>query len=202
MFNSWSNTRFVFVLMYADWVFRIYHADNNRFQLCFHHGGILVHEHKFAYKSGKKKMVDILDIDTICYWTLLQMVKALIYDIGLIKGLYYKYRNALRTILDDQSVNSLCGLLKKKALLAIYVKHGKNTQHGTPMPVSLNDDVEFLSSDNEDRHEERLNEDEEGLNEDYFDTTWLSDERDDELAMAKEKIREFNASRDRLLSVA
>ncbi|EOY31960.1 Uncharacterized protein TCM_039323 [Theobroma cacao] len=55
-------------------------------------------------------------------------------------------QNVIDTLMWDYHVNIL---LKKNGVLSIYVKHGDNAQQGTLMPKALNEDVKFLSSDDE-----------------------------------------------------
>ncbi|EOX92367.1 Uncharacterized protein TCM_001317 [Theobroma cacao] len=92
-------------------------------------------------------------------------------------------------------------LLEEKGIVSVYVEHGENAQEATSLLESMNEEVEFISTD-EDNVDSEVDDNRDEFNKDEIDMAWLSDEGEDELALARERLKEFKASRERILVVA
>nr|GLL26916.1 Terminal uridylyltransferase 7 [Ipomoea trifida] len=84
-----------------------------------------------------------VDVDTIRYWTLLEMVVNLGYKLDEIKSIYYgeleSTGGSLKILFDDESVHGRCVLLEKSGNASLFVEHtdcvGQTVTHAE-IPIS------------------------------------------------------------------
>nr|GMD29142.1 Transposase, MuDR, plant [Ipomoea batatas] len=143
-----------------------------------------------------------VDVDTICYWTLLEMVVNLGYKLDEIKSIYYgkleSTGGSLKILFDDESVHGMCVLLEKSGNVSLFVEHtdcvGQAVTHAEiPNPDSFfettnygdkSDEIETMGSEGE-RCENTVETNVEDIND--IQILWLSDEGENELAYTKAK---------------
>ncbi|KAK8985451.1 hypothetical protein V6N11_068707 [Hibiscus sabdariffa] len=151
----------------------------------FHHCGAFEGNPKSTYLDGKVQVVEHHDIEELCYWDLLSMVHQLKYGLNKVKCLYFlepgkSLEDGLKLLFDDNSVLEFSN----------YVDHigDENDKFiDVPLPKALFETID--ESSNKHGKEITLDDTEDDL--DMHDINLSSDEGNDELVGAHEKVTKY-----------
>ncbi|KAK9026531.1 hypothetical protein V6N11_039368 [Hibiscus sabdariffa] len=135
----------------------------------FHHCGAFEGNPKSTYLDGKVQVVEHHDIEELCYWDLLSMVHQLKYGLNKVKCLYFlepgkSLEDGLKLLFDDNSVLEFSNCLKSvgETIDKSSNKHGKE--------ITMDETEDDL---------------------DMHDINLSSDEGNDELVGAREKVTKY-----------
>ncbi|KAK9000281.1 hypothetical protein V6N11_080784 [Hibiscus sabdariffa] len=161
----------------------------------FHHCGAFEGNPKSTYLDGKVQVVEHHDIEELCYWDLLLMVHQLKYGLNKVKCLYFlepgkSLEDGLKLLFDDNSVLEFSNCLKSVGEISIYVDHiGDENDKFTdvPLPKALFKTIDESSN----KHGKEITMDDTEDDLDMHDINLSSDEGNDELVGAREKVTKY-----------
>ncbi|KAK8990666.1 hypothetical protein V6N11_028631 [Hibiscus sabdariffa] len=161
----------------------------------FHHCGAFEGNPKSTYLDGKVQVVEHHDIEKLCYWDLLSMVHQLKYGLNKVKCLYFlepgkSLEDGLKLLFDDNSVLEFSNCLKSVGEISIYVDHiGDENDKFTdvPLPKALFETIDESSN----KHGKEITMDDIEDDLDMHDINLSSDEGNDELVGAREKVTKY-----------